>query len=56
MKKSKEIKLGLNKEKISELNKLTKENAKGGFTTGWTWIICMTYPSCFCPTGPTKCR
>jgi natural product precursor len=54
MKKNKEIKLSLKKEKVSELNKDMMNKIKGGYQT--YEIQCATYPTCYCWTGPKRCR
>ncbi|WP_430409658.1 hypothetical protein [Kordia sp.] len=53
MKKNKEVKLILKREKVSELNTEMKNKIKGGYQT-WE-MQCATYPTCYCYTGPKRC-
>lgn len=55
MKKNKEIKLNLKKESVSELNKKTTDQIKGGTMYNTNVMQCHTYPTCFCWTGPKNC-
>lgn len=55
MKKSKEIKLCLKKEKVSELNKQKVDKLKGGTMYNTYEMQCGTYPTCLCWTGPKQC-
>lgn len=53
MKKNKDVKLNLKREKVSELNAEAANKIKGGY---WTWEMqCATYPTCYCHTGPKYC-